>query len=328
MRNISIAVFLAFLLVSGNLFSAPASVTVDFVQQKITVWGIAGCPWEAEISPEEERSRAWMDALHHGYEEILEVPIMEGISVGSAIHSNPALKERLGQVLLAAPKTFYQTDESGLMRCRLEIPFCGPMSLRSAFYLAALRPGYIDPAGFGASGTFMASETQHSLDVASHPGYLRIVIDLRKSPFEPSLFPRFFSEDGFFLFQEAKVPGPKRFSRPLVRFSKDIRAAEEGLKPEEVMYAAGYSSPLFRRDVKIAAPDADIFFRFCRQLAENPEKRGEILIIYGDILFPGGLLPKAQAKEPTKAAAHPKVGPQKKQKKTGKTQRQQGGSRE
>ncbi|MBR4329934.1 MAG: hypothetical protein IKP71_08765, partial [Candidatus Riflebacteria bacterium] len=41
-----------------------------FLNQKLEVFGLGGTPWE-EGSYETERGRAWMDAMHHAYEQIL-----------------------------------------------------------------------------------------------------------------------------------------------------------------------------------------------------------------------------------------------------------------
>lgn len=298
---------LLFLWFSFFLFSLPVlgqsagGEIIDFETQKVNAWGFGGSPWEKTISLEEERSRAWMDALHHGYLQILDLPLLEGVTVKNALYANPALKERLGQLLLDCPKTFYQPDESGITRCLVEIPFCGGMSLRSAFYLAALRPNLIEPFHHTASSTVNASAPASLAQVIASAGeYRRLVIDLRKSNFEPSLFPRFFDEDGKLIFQEAKIPGPQRFSRPVVKFSKNIGDAEAGLEQSQTMYVAAMVPPLSKCDIRILSPDSDIFARVCRKLATSPEKDGEILVIYGNNLYPGGFLPKLQSKDKEK----------------------------
>ena len=158
-----------------------------FLDQKLEVFGLGGTPWE-EGSYESERGRAWMDAMHHAYEQILSLTIMDGKEVKHVLHTNKALKERLGMILMSAPKTFYQKDVSGLVRCKLEIPISGKLSLRSAFYLAALRPQPMQPTGFLASWSSIIS-----VDETQEPSpYKRIVIDARKFDFIPALFPRFF----------------------------------------------------------------------------------------------------------------------------------------
>ncbi|NLI79187.1 MAG: hypothetical protein GX442_22430 [Candidatus Riflebacteria bacterium] len=377
-----------------------ASSAVDFDRQLVTVWGLAGMPWETETSYEEEKARAWMHALHQGYEAVLDIPLMEGLVVRQALPMNPALKERLGMVLLSAPKTFFEPDLTGLLRCRLEVPFSGPLSLRSALYLAALRPQPMEPQSLLASwavpatspvavtgpaplasrfptpapagdqagsdaapptaaatrsgtirhlyreadaaatgpasletapGTGQGTDRAASEPVAGReappaatrtartgslplpdqpdgPAVRRLVLDLRRTAFEPSLFPRFFAEDGHLLFQEAQIPGPERFSRPAIRFTRDIGAAEEGLASTEVMYIAAFLPPLAHRDVKIAAAEATAFLAFCRHLAANPLGGREILIIYGDSPFAGGLLPKASAAAKDKPARPGKTG--------------------
>jgi hypothetical protein len=267
------------------------SSTVDFAAQQLICWGLGGTPWEQQVAPEEERSRAWMDGLHHAYDAILELPLMEGMDVRHAVLANPSLKERLGQLLLAAPKTFFQPDRSGLVRCRLHIPFTGGMSLRSALYLAALRPARAEPLGFVASTTAIASGSRRPMTDAEDDDYARMVLDVRRTRFEPSLFPRFFSEEGHLLFQEGLIPGPFRFSRPVVRFTTAIEDAEKGLKSYDVMYVSAYVSPLMKRDVRVAAPDAEIFHRFCQVLEKEPERNREILIVYGNERPYGGLLP-------------------------------------
>lgn len=411
-----------------------ASSAVDFDRQLVSVWGLAGMPWETETSYEEEKARAWMHALHQGYEAMLDIPLMEGLVVRQALQMNPALKERLGMVLLSAPKTFFEPDLTGLLRCRLEVPFSGPVSLRSALYLAALRPQPMEPHSLLASwavpatspipvagpaplaSRFQASpaegdpagpDTAPLTAAASRPGTLRhlyreadsaattpdtrrtdqddrdrdrdagaaargtseptsaayrdrvtmtggtasagadpaateppadqegalpadlrtartgslplpdrpagpavrrLVLDLRRTAFEPSLFPRFFAEDGRLLFQEAQIPGPERFSRPAIRFTRDIGAAEKGLGSTEVMYIAAFLPPLSHRDVKIAAAETSTFLAFCRHLAANPLGGREILIVHGDSTFAGGLLPKASAAAKDKPARAGKAG--------------------
>ena len=364
-----------------------ASSAVDFDRQLVSVWGLAGMPWESETSYEEEKARAWMHALHQGYEALLDIPLMEGLVVRQALQMNPALKERLGTVLLSSPKTFFEPDLTGLLRCRLEVPFSGPVSLRSALYLAALRPQPMEPQALLASwavpatspvtvtepaplasrfqtaapagdptgpdatpptaaapraGTvrhlYRETDSTATGQTASEPAALRgtlpadprtartgslalpdqptgpavrrLVLDLRRTAFEPSLFPRFFAEDGRLLFQEAQIPGPERFSRPTIRFTRDLGAAEEGLSGSEVMYIAAFLPPLSHRDVKIAAAEATAFLAFCRHLTANPLGGREILIVYGDSPFAGGLLPKASAAAKDKPARPGKAGAQ------------------
>jgi len=270
---------------------------VDFNKQIVSVYGLAGMPWEIETSYEEEKSRAWMDALHHAYESILSVPLMEGVDVRNALDLNPSLKERLGMILFAAKKTFFEPDVSGLVRCRLEVPFFGKMSLRSAFYLAALRPQPMEPKSFLASWAYIASDTYENSSEASGTEVSRIVVDMRHTNFEPSIFPRFFNEEGRLLFQEAQVPGPERFSRPMVKFSDNVEDAYARVDSKKVLFAAGFIPQLSKRDVKISHPEAEMFLHFCRLMTMQPLGEREILIIYGSRNPYGGLLPKAQAKE-------------------------------
>jgi len=122
------------ILVIVCMFSACSLRAENFVdsqallQQKLEVFGLAGTPWESETSYDEERSRAWMDALHHAYERILALPLMEGKQVAHVLQENAALKERLGLVLMSAPKTFFQPDISGMVRCRVDVPLTGKIS--------------------------------------------------------------------------------------------------------------------------------------------------------------------------------------------------------
>ncbi len=69
-----------------------------FLQQKLEVFGLAGNPWESETSYDEERSRAWMDALHHAYERILALPLMEGKQVAHVLQENAALKDYINKL--------------------------------------------------------------------------------------------------------------------------------------------------------------------------------------------------------------------------------------
>lgn len=271
----------------------PAPPPVDFDRQVVTAWGLAGQPWSTDgTSFEDERARAWMHALHQAYEALLEIPLMEGITVRQALQMNAGLKERLGMVLLSAPRTFYEPDQTGLVRCRLEVPFSGPVSLRSALYLAALRPQPQEPVALLASWSLLATATPLP-DLASGPAVTRLVLDLRRTGFEPSLFPRFFSEHGHLLFQEAQIPGPERFSRPAIRFTQEITAATAGKTAGEIAYIDARVPPLSHRDVKIAAAEESLFLAFCRRLAAEPLGGREILIVHGTRRFEGGRLPKA-----------------------------------
>jgi hypothetical protein len=303
-RRIILFLFLCVVTAASGI-EAPAGT--DFETQVLTVWGLAGTPWEETTSPEEERSRAWMDALHHGYEQALNVPIMEGVTVKSALPGSPVLKERLGHLLLNCRKTFYSPDISGLVRCKIDVPFSGAHSLRSALFLAALRPARVDPFQMVEKGN-ATPEAKLPLDAAELP-WKRLVIDARRLPFEPSLFPRFFAPDGTLLFQEARIPGPKRFSRPAVRFARSMGAAELNLSPSEVLYLTATTSPPGTRDLRITGSYADIFHRFCRRLEQEPEKSGEILIVFSDRKLIGGRLPVQEAKEekggPGKSAPSP-----------------------
>lgn len=278
---------------------AAASVTVDFGRQVVTAWGLAGQPWEGVTSQEEEKARAWMDAMHHAYAAVLDVPLMEGLTVRSAISGNTALKERLGQVLLETDPVFYDPDMTGLVRCRMELPFAGKMSLRTALYLAALRPRPQEPKAFLASWTSIASATELAADTASATGEAlrRVIIDLRRTVFEPSLFPRFFSETGELLFQEGLVPGPDRFSRPVVRFTENVEEAAQGFNDGQVAYIEAMLAPTARRDVRVHQQEAGLFLAFSRMLTEDPLGARDIMIVHGNRPAPSGLMPKAGKKE-------------------------------
>jgi hypothetical protein len=247
-----------------------------FVGQKLEAIGLAGTPWESEYSHDEERARAWMDALHHAYEKVLSLPLMEGKLVRHVVQTNVALKERLGLMLMSAPKYFLQADVSGLIRCRVELPLTGKLSLRSALYLAAMRPQPAQPVSFLASWSAGLPVDED----APVPAFKRMLIDLRSSRFEPSLFPRFFSEKGMLVFQEAMVPAGERFSRPAVRFETDIRKARADLADTEIMTVAARVDSLALRDVTIESQDVEVFARFCRELVQNPLREREIVLVF------------------------------------------------
>ncbi|HOY69145.1 MAG TPA: hypothetical protein PLP29_19905 [Candidatus Ozemobacteraceae bacterium] len=276
-----------------------ASVTVDFERQMLTCWGLAGQPWQETTSYEEEKARAWMDAMHHAYAAVLDVPLMEGLTVRSAIAANDALKERLGQVLMETDPVFYDPDVTGLVRCRMELPFAGKMSLRSALYLAALRPRPQEPKAFLASWTIVASATLQAAETASGSveAARRVIIDLRRTGFEPSLFPRFFSETGELLFQEAQIPGPERFSRPVVRFTEKIEEAAHGFEAGQVIYVEAMLAPLSRRDVRIMHAEVPAFLAFGRLLTGEPLGGRDIVIVHGSRPAPSGVLPKTGKKD-------------------------------
>lgn len=247
-----------------------------FLQQKLEVFGLAGTPWEDETSYDEERSRAWMDALHHAYEKILDLPLMEGKLVRHVLQANSALKERLGLVLLSSPKSFFQPDVSGLSRCRVDVPLTGKLSLRSALYLAALRPQSMQPTSFLASWTAGVKVDEKALA----PTYRRIIIDVRRFAFEPSLFPRFFDATGMLIFQEAMIPQAERFSRPAVLFATDITAARAGVKEGDSFTIAAHVNDLYLRDVAVEHADSELFALFCHDMVKNPLRQREIVIVF------------------------------------------------
>ena len=269
-----------------------------FVSQQLTAFGLAGTPWESVASIDEERSRAWMDALHEAYDAILNLPLMEGKLVRQVLSINPGLKSRLGVVLLSAQRSFYQKDASGLVRCRVDVPLSGPNSVRSALYLAALRPQSAEPINFLASwsaGIKLESDSEP-------PPFKRLVVDVRNYHFKPSLFPRFFDQSGMLIFQESTVPAPYRFSRPAVRFSTNIRDAHADLEESEIMIAAARVDPLASSDIRIAQADLQWFSRFCSELVNNPLQQRDILIIFDESkLAPSGSMPPAKAEEKPEA---------------------------
>lgn len=270
-----------------------------FLTQKVEVFGLAGTPWEDGFSFEEERSRAWMDALHHAYENILNLPLMEGKLVRQVMQTNPALKERLGMMLLSAPKTFFQPDATGLARCKVEVPLSGKLSLRSALYLAALRPQSQKPLSFLASWTTALNKKE-----LPTPEFERLVIDVRDFYFEPSLFPRIFDNRGALIFQEALIPIPARFSRPAVKFTTDISLACADLSEAEFMIAEASVNELSCRDVTISDPDATIVAGFCRRLIKSPQKTGEIIIVFDPKTeSPAGSMAKTKAEKQEKKTA-------------------------
>ncbi len=274
-----------------------------FLQQKLEVFGLAGTPWESESSYDEERSRAWMDALHHAYEKILELPLMEGKQVSHVMQANAALKERLGLVLLSAPKTFFQPDVSGMVRCRVDVPLTGKLSLRSALYLAALRPQPMQPTSFLASWTAGVKIDEK----ATPPAFSRVIIDARRFYFEPSLFPRFFDASGMLIFQEAMIPQSARFSRPAVRFMTDITAARAGLPEEDTFTAAAHISELYCRDITVEQTDTEIFAAFCHDMIKTPLRQREIVIVYDpERLHKTGRLLKSDKKADESADSTPR----------------------
>jgi len=293
---VMLGLWLAWLPVAAE--AAVASTSVDFGRQALTVWGLGGLPWEDEgFTYEEERNRAWMDALHHAYDELLELPFMEGLEVRQVLHQYPSLRGKLRQTLLAAPKTFFEADLSRLIRCKVSVPFTGPSGLRAALFLAALGPRGIEPRSF-----FPMNATPTKELLATGTTVTRAIIDLRETAFEPSLFPRFFDDEGKLLFQEARIPGPERFSRPVVRFTEEIAEVEKDRREDEIAYAAARLHPLATRDIVIRSPDDEWFRRLCRRLEADPRWAGEILVVHGRRVMPPGVYVKPAAKETDKTA--------------------------
>lgn len=294
--KVALAIICFFMFSACSIWAETFIEPEVFIGQKIEVFGLAGIPWETEYSHDEERARAWMDALHHAYEKVLSLPLMEGKLVRHVMQTNSALKERLGLILMSAPKYFQQPDTSGLIRCRIDLPLSGKLSVRSALYLAALRPQPQQPLSFLASWSAGLKIDEK----APAPAFKRVIIDARSFVFEPSLFPRFFDTAGMLIFQESMVPSNERFSRPAVRFESDIKQARAELKEEEVMTIAAHISALAVRDICIEHADVDVFARFCRELIRNPLQKREIVVVFNpQVLHKRGRLAKTEAKTVT-----------------------------
>jgi hypothetical protein len=272
MKN-KVLILVALCLMISGAVSAHSNV---FVNQKLEVMGIAGSPWETETSYEEERARAYLDALNHAYEQIINLPLMDKKEVKHIVQSNRAFKERIGFLLLTSPKTFYQTDLNGINRCKIEVDLSGKNSLRSTFYLAAMRPQPMQPVSFLASWS-AGIETDKNAEPSK---YKRVVVDARKSYFEPSLFPRFFDRKGVLVFQEAMIPETERFSRPAVRFVTTIEKAREGLPDSQIFTADSIIDELHPRDVVINPTDITEFAIFCNDIVKTPLKEREIVIVF------------------------------------------------
>lgn len=258
------------------LWARSQSINKVFIEQKLEVMGIAGSPWEEQSSYDEERLRAYTDALNHAYEKIINLPLMDGAEVRHVVQNNRALKRRLGELLLGAKKTFYQTDLTGINRCKVEIDLSGKNSLRSTFYLASLRPSPMQPESFLASWT-----AGIKIDKVAEPSkYRRMIIDARKSQFAPSLFPRFFAQNGMLIFQEAMVPSIERFSRPAVRFVTSMVEAREGVEERFVYTVESLVDAMHPRDVVINPSEVSEFALFCNDIVRTPLKEREIVIVF------------------------------------------------
>lgn len=268
-----ISIFAGFALASFADSNFNADV---FISRKLEVTGLGGSPWEQNISFEEERSRAWMHALHNAYNRLISLPLMEGKLVRHVLATNPLMRERLGVILLLAPRKFYKEDASGLIRCKVSVPVDGKNSLKSALYLEALRPQPQEPLSFLASWT-VAAEVDKS---APSVPFKRVVVDVRDYYFEPSLFPRFFDEDGALLFQEINTKTGARLDRPAVIFSNNIAEAYDGYEDSEVILTLAMVNPRSKRDITIQAHDLQWFLRFCRDLTEKPLQQREILVVF------------------------------------------------
>ena len=270
-------IILAFTFISVfSLVHASENTNKIFITQKMEIYGIAGSPWEESTSYEEERSRAYLDALNHAYEAIIHLPLMDGKDIKDIMLGNRAFKERIFKLLFNSPKEFYQTDSSGINRCKIAISLTGGNSLRTAFYLAAMRPQPMQPTSLLASWT-----AGIAVDEKAEPSkYKRIVIDARKNYFEPSLFPRFFDKNGMLIFQESMIPEAERFSRPAIRFVTTIEEARKDLTSKEVFTASSLIDGLHPRDVIIMPNDVNDFAVFCRDIIKTPAKQREIVIVF------------------------------------------------
>lgn len=277
MKNCLKALILIFTLVSACGLRAETFIySKAFCEQKLEVFGLGGVPWEDSSSIDEERSRAWMDAMHHAYENILNMPLMEGRLVAHVMQTNPELKTRLGTVILSAPKFFYQSDVSGLIRCRIDVPLTGKNSLRTALYLAALRPQPQEPTMFKpawAAGVKIDEKT-------AVPPFKRLIVDARSFDFVPSLFPRFFDSTGMLLFQETMISLKDRFSRPAIKFMEDISKAREGFAEEDTLTVAAHVNVLSKSDITVENPDALIMAGFVGEMIKKPLGERDIVIVF------------------------------------------------
>ncbi|MBF0409527.1 MAG: hypothetical protein HQM10_19460 [Candidatus Riflebacteria bacterium] len=280
---------------SGFADAQPSLVETDFLDQKITVWGLGGNPWEDITSSEEERARAWTDALHHAYYEVLSLQFMEKITVKQLLHQYPTLNNSLRRTLLGAEKTLYQKDISGLIRCRVEVPFCGKNGIRAALFLASLFPSKIGPRIFRVP---VSTETQKIS--ASDTPYSRIIVDLRDCIYKPALFPRFFDINGNLLFQESTIPAPERFSRPVIKYSSSMASATEDVEDGKIFYASARTAHNHESDITIIPPDDDEFKNFAAAIASAPLRELDIFVVYDSEKKLSGLIP--QKKEAAKTA--------------------------
>lgn len=294
MRKLLTTIITAGMLMSFSpSWASSQAINQVFIEQRLEAMGIAGSPWEEHSSYDEERLRAYTDALNHAYEKIINLPLMDGVDLRQVVQSNRALKQRLGELLLGAKKTFYQTDLSGINRCKIEIDLSGKNSLRSTFYLASLRPSPMQPESFLASWT-----AGIKVDKAADPSkYRRVIIDARKSHFSPSLFPRFFAQNGMLIFQEAMIPPAERFSRPVVRFVTSMVEAREGVEERFVYTVESLVDAMHPRDVVINPSEVSEFALFCNDIVRTPQKEREIVIVFdADGVKEYGALKQAEEK--------------------------------
>lgn len=264
------------LLAANIAFAESFDMPQAFLLEKVEAYGLGGIPWEEAHSADEERARAYMDALHHAYENVLSLQLMQGVLVKNSMQTNKALRERLGRVLLTAPKTFYQPDASGLLRCKITLPLYGKNSVKTALYLAALKPAPQEPLAFLASWSTLVGIAND----AKAPDFKRVIIDMRRQDFVPSLFPRFFSETGMLIYQESMTAEPYRFTRPAILFSESITEAREGFEEGETLTLAAHLNPLSSCDITVEEADFNVFARFCKELAQKPIKERDIVIIF------------------------------------------------
>lgn len=273
-----ILLFFLLILEAGVCASEPSTSSL-FIDRQVEGIGLGGTPWESKISIDEERSRAWMSALHNAYNSILSVPLMEGKTVRQVLISNPNMRERLGVILLLAPKFFYQSDATGLVRCKVEVPLDGKQSIKSALYLESLRPLPLEPYNILASWT----HNDNANESYQKTPFKRIAIDLRGFNYEPSLFPRFFDEKGVLIYQETMTIKGERLSRPTIKFTSEIKDVYKDLEETEVALISAKINPLSKRDIQIIPPDTQIFERFCKEIINEPASQNEILIVFNPL---------------------------------------------
>lgn len=295
---------------------------IDFERQSIIAVGIAGQPWEEEnyVSSEKEKIRAHYDALHHAYEAILNIPIMEGKYGKHILFQTPVLKEKIKNLLFSLQPTFIG-NKNKLIKCKLEIPFYGINSLFAAFYLASLYPtskfqsnqnipsSKIWPLVLSPTNSLKVNaeleQKQQSNKIKTKNAVVnnkihdikRIIIDLRNTPFQPSLFPCFYTEKGQLIFQESLLYNKSsraKFSRPIIKFYKSILKATENYKENELEFINAKTTDMSTMNITILSSSEVFFVDYVSYIMHKPESDKDIAIVYGNeyFKFSPGLLAK------------------------------------